>query len=214
MNEEWMQAIDARVSKLEAMVDEMKAVVERQQISIKHLWGADEERRQSIARIKADNAPELGRLPPMNELDEVRCQVWCKQGKWSLRLGVTANGRRWKNERNVVLLSPPAFHRSIKKLPRVPDRIKQLAQEVKHMPDVVLGMLREKTTGKGTPYITDQVAFMAGHAVYDGVIPPDMVIRLLLGDDVIYFDEFRLAKGDHPDSAMYYTQWRRPRFGE
>jgi hypothetical protein len=120
-HEEWTRAIDAGVAKLEAMVDEMKAVVERQQISIKHLWGADEERRQSIARIKADNAPELGRLPPMSELDEVRCQVWCKQGKWSLRLGITANGRRWKNERNVVLLSSPAFHRSIKKLPRVPE---------------------------------------------------------------------------------------------
>jgi uncharacterized coiled-coil protein SlyX len=57
MNEEWMRAVGERIAKLEVMV-------QRQQISIQHLWGADEEQRQSIARIKADNAPELGRLPP------------------------------------------------------------------------------------------------------------------------------------------------------
>jgi hypothetical protein len=206
---------DARIAKLETLVDELKAIIERQQISIMHLWGAEEELRQSISRIKAENALELGRLPPMNELDEVRCQVWCKEGKWSLRLGITANGRRWKNERNIALLSARAFNRSIKRLKHVPERVKGLAQDALcEMPDVVFGMLREKTTGKGTPYITDQVAFMAGHAIYDGVIPPDMAVRLLLGDDTIYFDEFRLAKGDNPNSAMYYTQWRNSRFSK
>ena len=64
-------------------------------------------------------------------------------------------------------------------------------------------MLRAKTRGKGTPYITDQVCLL-GHHLSDRPM-----VRISISGEVVEFQNFRPATGTKAGHAKWWDEWVR-----
>ena len=139
------------------------------------------ERLQSdVGRLSAcvDMRPHLvgGRLPALSELTQLRVQIFhtpdlsptARKAKtvWSLRITVWINGVRAAEEiKGVQLYSCREFSQKVANLRGdVPTEPRSSPSGLDRDPeDMLVGMLRAKTRGKGTPYIADQFCVLLYH---------------------------------------------------
>ena len=180
------------------------------------------ERLQSdVGRLLAcvDMRPHLigGRLPALCDITQLRVQIFHTPGlspdeqkaktEWSLRLTVWVNGVRAAEEIKGVQLYPGReFAQKVAKLRGdVPDQTKFFAQEATYNDpeDLLIGMLRAKTRGKGTPYIADQVCLLRDH------LSDSPMVAISTGNEAVDFRNFRPAAGTKLGRAKWWDEWVR-----
>ena len=69
--------------------------------------------------------------------------------------------------------------------------------------ELLIGMLRAKTTGKGTPYIADQVCMLCHH------LSDSPVVTILIANEEVKLQNFRPAAGTKPGRAKWWDAWVR-----
>lgn len=164
--------------------------------------------------------PELpGRkLPPPADLTNIKAQVFHdpllsvdqrkRKGVWSLRLTAWVKGIKVasKDEINVALYPRQEFL----------ERIEKLAGDVKLVMGMIelasnddwLGMIRETTHRKGSPYVRNQLCLLRGHPPVPADQPPDQ-LRVLICDDTSYWciDEWRPSAGTKEGRSLWWGEF-------
>ena len=180
------------------------------------------ERLQSdVGRLSAcvDMRPHLvgGRLPALSEMTQMRVQIFhtpdlpptARKAKtvWSLRMTVWINGVRAVEEiKGVQLYSCREFAQKVANLRgEVPDRTKEFAEQygTSDPDDLLVGMLRAKTRGKGTPYIADQFCVLRHH------LTQFPAVGVSIGGEIVKFEKFRPAAGTKEGRAKWWDEWVR-----
>ena len=69
--------------------------------------------------------------------------------------------------------------------------------------DLLIGMLRAKTRGKGTPYISDQVCLLRHH------LSDSPMVGIFIGGEDMGFRNFRPATGTKAGHAKWWDEWVR-----
>jgi len=87
----------------------------------------------------------------------------------------------------------------------IPDCTRDFAERVADRDDegLLVGMLRAKTRGKGTPYIRDQFCVLGEH------LSDASQVVVSLGDDEIAIEKFRPAAGAKAGHAKWWGEWSR-----
>ena len=166
-----------------------------------------------------DMRPHLigGRLPAKSEITQLKEQIFHSpdlplnerkaKTEWSLRLTVWINGLRAIEEiKGVQLYSGEQFAEKVAGLAgEVPEFTRDVARHLADHDDgdVLVGMLRAKTRGKGTPYIRNQLCILSGHL--DDA--PQVIV--LLGGEEIRIKSFRPAAGMKAGHAKWWGEWSR-----
>ena len=180
------------------------------------------ERLQSdVGRLLAcvDMRPHLigGRLPSLCEITQFRVQIFHTPGlslaerkaktEWSLRLTVWVNGVRAAEEIKGVQLYPGReFAQKVANLRGdVPNQTKRFAREAadNDPKDMLIGMLRARTRGKGTPYIADQVCLLRDY------LSDRPLVAMSIGNDDVVLQNFRPAAGTKLGRAKWWDEWVR-----
>jgi hypothetical protein len=180
------------------------------------------ERLQSdVGRLLAcvDMRPRLvgGRLPALSEITQLRVQIFhtpdlspvARKAKtvWSLRMTVWINGVRAAEEiKGVQLYSCREFAQKVANLRgETPASTKEFAEEYEDRDpeDLLVGMLRAKTRGKGTPYIADQFCVLRHH------LTEFPVVGVSIGGESVTLQRFRPAAGTKQGRAKWWDEWVR-----
>jgi hypothetical protein len=174
-----------------------------------------------MGRLSAcvDMRPHLvgGRLPALSELTQLRVQIFhtpdllptARKAKtvWSLRITVWINGVRAVEEiKGVPLYSCREFSQKVANLRGdVPNGTKEFAEQYKDRDpeDTLVGMLRAKTRGKGTPYVADQFCVLLYH------LTESPVVGISIGGETVTFQKFRAAAGTKEGRAKWWDEWVR-----
>ena len=176
------------LSSLESIICDQQTRIAIQQQRIAMLTAQTTNQQMALERLQGDVArllacvemrPHLigGRLPARSEMTQLRVQIFHTpdlssaerkaKTEWSLRLTVWINGMRAAEEvKGIQLYSGREFAQKVAKLRGdVPDATKAYAEQTadRDPGDLLIGMLRAKTRGKGTPYISDQVCLLRHH---------------------------------------------------
>jgi hypothetical protein len=216
------------LSSLESLICDQQTQIAIQQQRIAMLTAHTTNQQMALERLQGDVArllacvdmrPHLigGRLPALSEMTQLRVQIFHTphlspaerkaKTEWSLRLTVWINGMRAAEEiKGVQLYSGPEFAQKVAKLRGdVPDATKVYAEQAadRDPGDLLIGMLRAKTRGKGTPYIADQVCLL-GHHLSDRP-----VVRISIGGEALEFQNFRPATGTKAGHAKWWDEWVR-----
>jgi hypothetical protein len=216
------------LSALQSIISEQQAQITIQQQRIALLTAQTTNQQMALQRLQGDVArllacvdmrPHLigGRLPALSEMTQLRVQIFHTphlspaerkaKTEWSLRFTVWINGVRAAEEiKGVQLYSGPEFAQKVAKLRgNVPDATKVYAEQAadRDPGDLLIGMLRAKTRGKGTPYIADQVCLL-GHHLSDRP-----VVRISIGGEALEFQNFRPATGTKAGHAKWWDEWVR-----
>jgi hypothetical protein len=77
------------------------------------------------------------------------------------------------------------------------------ANEDRDPEDVLVGMLRAKTRGKGTPYIADQFCVLRYH------LTDSPIVGISIGGDTVVLQRFRPAAGTKQGKAKWWDEWVR-----
>ena len=166
-----------------------------------------------------DMRPHLddGRLPTKSNISTLKVQIFHSPNlplndrkaktEWSLRITVWINGLRALEEiKGVQLYSCKQFADKVADLAgEVPDVTRDFAERFADRDDeaVLVGMLRAKTRGKGTPYIRDQFCVLMEHLGDQ----PHVVVSLA-GEEIV-IDKFRPAAGVKAGHAKWWGEWSR-----
>jgi hypothetical protein len=180
------------------------------------------ERLQSdVDRLLAsiDMRPRLvgGRLPPLAEITQLKVQIFhspslpLKERKakteWSLRLTVWINGSRAMEEiKGVQLYSCQQFAEKVHGLVGdVPDLTREVAERFADddQENMLIGMLRARTKGKGTPYIRDQLCLLRDYLSNT----PQVIVSV--GSENVGISNFRPAAGTRLGHAKWWGEWTR-----
>ena len=216
------------LSALQSIISEQQAQIAIQQQRIALLTAQTTNQQMALERLQGDVAgllacvemrPHLigGRLPALSEMTQLRVQIFHTPNlspaerkaktEWSLRFTVWINGVRANEEIKGVPLYPGReFAQKVTKLRGdVPDLTKTYAEQAADLDpgDLLIGMLRAKTRGKGTPYISDQVCLLGDH------LSDRPVVRILIGGEVLEFQNFRPATGTKAGHAKWWDEWVR-----
>ena len=201
-------------------------IIQRQRIALLTAQTTNQqmalERLQSdVGRLleSVDMRPRLlgGRLPALCEITQLKVQIFHTpvlspverkaKTEWSLRLTVWVNGVRAVEEIKGVQLHPGReFVQKVAKLRGdIPDKTKDFAEaSADYNPEeLLIGMLRAKTTGKGTPYIADQVCMLCHH------LSDSPVVTILIANEEVKLQNFRPAAGTKPGRAKWWDAWVR-----
>jgi hypothetical protein len=214
------------LSTLHSIICEQQTQIAVQQQRIALLTAQTTIHQMALERLQGDVAgllacvdmrPHLvgGRLPAVSEITQLRVQIFHTPGlspaerkaktEWSLRFTVWINGMRAAEEIKGVQLYPG--HEFAQKIARVdvPDETKAYAEQAadRDPGDLLIGMLRAKTRGKGTPYITDQVCLL-GHHLSDRPM-----VRISISGEVVEFQNLRPATGTKAGHAKWWDEWVR-----
>jgi hypothetical protein len=158
-----------------------------------------------------------GRLPALPELSQLKVQIFHSPNllpkdrkaktEWSLRLTVWINGLRAAEEiKGVQLFNCKQFADTVAALPGdLPDPTRIIAERFANTDsqDVLVGMLRAKTRGKGTPYIRDQFCVLHNHWT------DSPTVMVSIGGEYIEVDHFRFAAGTKEGHAKWWGEWSR-----
>jgi hypothetical protein len=216
------------LSSLESIICEQQKQIAIQQQHIALLTAQTANQQMALERLQSDVGrllacvdmrPSLigGRLPTLSEMTQLRVQIFHTpdlspaerkaKTEWSLRFTVWINGVRADEEIKGVQLYPGRqFAQTVANLrDEVPDLTKALAEEGadRDPEDLLIGMLRAKTRGKGTPYITDQVCLLRYH------LSDRPVVGLSIGRESVEFQNFRPAAGTKAGRAKWWDEWVR-----
>jgi uncharacterized coiled-coil protein SlyX len=216
------------LSSLESIICEQQTQIAVQQQRIAMLTAQTTNQQMALERLQGDVAgllacvdmrPRLigGRLPALSEITQLRVQIFHTPGlspaerkaktEWSLRLTVWINGLRATEEiKGVQLYSGLEFAQKVAKFRGdVHDATKAYAEQTadRDPGDLLIGMLRAKTKGKGTPYISDQVCLL-GHHLSDRP-----VVRISIGGEDVEFQNLRPATGRKAGHAKWWDEWVR-----
>lgn len=216
------------LSTLHSIICEQQTQIAVQQQRIALLTAQTTNQQMALERLQGDVAgllacvdmrPHLigGRLPALSEMTQLRVQIFHTpdlspaerkaKTEWSLRFTVWINGVRANEEVKGVQLYPGReFAQKVANLRGdVPDLTKAYAEQTadRDPGDLLIGMLRAKTRGKGTPYISDQVCLLGRH------LSDRPVVRTLIGGEVLEFQNFRPATGTKAGHAKWWDEWVR-----
>jgi hypothetical protein len=216
------------LSSLETIIGEQQEQIAVQQQRIALLTAQTTNQQMALERLQSDVGrllacvdmrPHLigGRLPALCEMTQLRVQIFHTPGlspaerkaktEWSLRLTAWVNGVRAAEEIKGVQLYPGReFAQKVANLRGdVPDQTKFFAQEAAYNDpeDLLIGMLRAKTRGKGTPYIADQVCLLRDHH------SDSPMVAISIGNEDVVFQSFRPAAGTKLGRAKWWDEWVR-----
>jgi hypothetical protein len=202
-NEE-IAAQQRHIALLTAQTTSQQMMVDRLQFDVGQLMAA------------VDMRPHLddGRLPAKPDISMLKVQIFHSpelplnerkaKTEWSLRLTVWINGLRAVEEiKGVQLYSCEQFADKVAGLGgEVPDVTRDFAERFADRDDeaVLVGMLRAKTRGKGTPYIRDQFCVLMEH-----LNDQPKVVVSLAGEEIV-IDKFRPAAGVKAGHAKWWGE--------
>jgi hypothetical protein len=184
---------------LAEMITEQHTQINIQQRRIALLTSQVTNQQMLLERLQADVGglmastqlqPHLigGRLPALPEVTQLKVQIFHSpdllpkdrkaKTEWTLRLTVWINGLRAIEEiKCVQLYNCKQFADTVDALAgEVPDLTRTIAARFvnKHSDEALIGMLRAKTRGKGTPYVRDQFCILHDH----GKDTPEVIISI------------------------------------
>jgi hypothetical protein len=120
---------------------------------------------------------------------------------------VWINGVRAAEEiKGVQLYSCREFAQKVANLRgETPASTKEFAEEYEDRDpeDLLVGMLRAKTRGKGTPYIADQFCVLRHH------LTEYPVVGVSIGGESVTLQRFRPAAGTKQGRAKWWDEWVR-----
>jgi hypothetical protein len=216
------------LSSLESVICEQQKLITVQRGHIASLTARTTNQQMALERLQSDVGrllacvdmrPHLiaGRLPALSEMTQMRVQIFHTpdlssaerkaKTEWSLRLTVWINGMRAAEEIKGVQLYPGReFAQKVANLRGdVPDLTKAYAEQSadRDPEDLLIGMLRAKTKGKGTPYIPDQLCLLRHH------LSDRPVVGISICGEVLEFHNFRPAAGTKAGRAKWWDEWVR-----
>ncbi len=216
------------LASLESIICEQQTQIAGQQQRIAMLTAQTTTQQMALERLQhdvgrllacVDMRPHLigGRLPARSEITQLRVQIFHTpdlslaerkaKTEWSLRLTVWVNGVRANEEIKGVQLYPGReFAQKVAKLRGdVPDLTRAYAEQTadRDPGDLLIGMLRAKTRGKGTPYISDQVCLLRHH------LSDEPMVGIFIDGEVMEFQNFRPATGTKAGHAKWWDEWVR-----
>jgi hypothetical protein len=196
-----------RIALLTSQVANQQMVLERLQSNVGGLMAS------------AQLQPHLigGPLPNLPEITQLKVQIFHSpdllpkdrraKTEWSLRLTVWVNGLRAAEEiKGVQLFNCKQFADKVAALiGDVPGLTRTIAERFvsKHSDEALIGTLRAKTKGKGTPYIRDQFCVLHGH----WTDTPTVMVSIC--GEYIEVSHLRPGAGTKAGHAKWWGEWSR-----
>jgi hypothetical protein len=162
-----------------------------------------------MARVLADYALAQGMFPDMGAVSLLEIQVWHtpelttkqRQGghtNWSLKIEVSANGRRVHKGIDVGLFDGSTFVKRARGLRDISSALEQALEAAQSDPDGLYGMVRALTQGNGRPFCGTQFCRLRGHHID---LPQ---VQVYVDDRTAKCSKFGPAKGSKAGHAKWY----------
>lgn len=177
-----------------------------------------------IHELELASPPKLvhGILRPMSEMSSVGCQLFYtpsvvdqpKSNKtpYSLKLQVHVNGVRAKPDIDVALYMAERFLESVDKLPCVAAEsgfVRHVATQLlsQNNDNMLMGMLRKKTGGSGTPYAPNQFCMINHHG--DISVQPELVFYV--NEQPFIVEGWKPGAGKKANASKWFGSWKAAR---